>query len=267
MTIKRILFTLIVVLLILPANRSLSQIYNEDFSRQQKDVTFRANRVWMVYGWTFRFIKGKQEKKGKKTSFERFDRSGFRTEEAEYGPDGEALLSCQYMYDDAGFVVKKMGANSDIIYDKWSYVFLNDKTELERRSVYSKAKMEKWLYRIDDQKNFLFESYYDQEGTLTQQVKYEYDRESKLTQKLEMDAYGNVNQKWVLEYDQNGNNIEVQHFKSGRLYKSYQMTYDKKGNMKSKHTFDASGKVEQLTVFVYQFYDGLHAPRSLGSKQ
>ena len=67
----------------------------------------------MVYGWTFLYPKGKQEKKGKKTSFERFDRNGNRTEEVYYDTKGKPNYSCQYLYDDKGNEVKKMGGEGD----------------------------------------------------------------------------------------------------------------------------------------------------------
>ena len=85
--------------------------------------------------------------------------------------------------------------------------------------------------------------------------------------KTEYDTYGNVYQKWVFTYDNKGNNTEIHHYISNnQLFRIYQMRYDEKGNMKSKFTFDKNEIIINLTVYIYLFYDGLHAPRIAGNK-
>src|ERR1051325_7726348 len=85
---KKIIFIVLLFLALILVFSS-AQIYNEDYSKAQKKNLYKENRVWMVYGWTFQYVKGVQEKKGKKTSFERFDRNGNRTEEIYYSKKDE----------------------------------------------------------------------------------------------------------------------------------------------------------------------------------
>lgn len=246
-----------------------AQIYNEDFSRSQKTNVFKENKVWMVYGWTFVYPKGVQEKKGKKTSFERFDRDGNRTEEIYYDTKGNPNFSCQFMYDDKGNPVKKMGGSGDeVIYEKWNYTSPDGGKTVERKSEYKKSKNEKWIYNFDEQGNILSESYYDISGTISHKWDFIYNDKQHVTEKKEYDSYGTVYQKWVYKYDEKGNNTEMRHFVSNnQLYRIYDMRYDKKGNMKSKFIFDKDENIINLTVFVYQFYDGLHNARTLGNKK
>lgn len=247
---------------------SSAQVYNEDFSKLQKKNMFRENKVWMVYGWTFLYPKGEQEKKGRKSSFERFDRSGFRSEEVYYDAKAEPAFSCQYLHDDNGNEIKRMGAQGDeIIYNKWNYTVLDHGRMVEKKSEYRKGKDEKWVFSLDAQQNISEEQYYDINGSNTTKWEFSYDARQNVTQKKEMDPYGNVAQKWEYSYDGSGNNVETRHYISGtKLDRIYQMRYDKKGNMKSKFMLDKDENILELTIYVYQFYDGLHAPRLVGNK-
>jgi uncharacterized protein YkuJ len=223
----------------------------------------------MVYGWTFLYPKGVQEKKGKKSSFERFDRNGNRTEEIYYDTKGESTFSCQYVHDDNGTEIKKMGGQGDeVIYEKWNYTSADNGKKIEKKSEYKKSKDEKWIYSLDAQQNITEEQYYDISGSATTKWGFIYDAKQNVTEKTEYDAYGNIYQKWVYKYDDKENNTEMRHYVSNnQLNRIYQMRYDKKGNMKSKFTFDKDENIINLTVYIYQFYDGLHAPRSIGNKQ
>jgi hypothetical protein len=248
---------------------SSAQIYNEDYSKPQRVNLYRENKVWMVYGWTFLYPKGIQEKKGKKTSYERFDRDGNRTEEIYYDTKGNPNYSCQYVFDEAGWEAKKVGGSGEeIIYDKWNYTVIENGKRVERKSEYKKGKEQKWIYTYDAQENIVEEVYYDITGTITHKWQYTYDGKQNITEKVEFDPYGNVYQKWVYKYDDKGNNTDLSFYVSNnQLYRTYQMRYDKKGNMKSKFEFDKDENVLQLTVFIFQFYDGLHAPRTTGNKK
>ena len=259
---------MIIYFLLPVAPFSSAQIYNDDFSKLQKQNIFKGNKVWMVYGWTFLYPKGKQEKKGKKTSFERFDREGNRTEEVYYDAKGNASYACQFLYDEKGQEVKRMGgAGEEVVYEKWNYTALDNGKKLEKRSEYKKSKDEKWIYNFDSQNNIVSGFYYDVSGSLTSKWEFVYDTHQNLTEKTELDAYSNVYQKWTYEYDEKGNNTDMRHYISNdQLDRIYQMRYDKKGNMKSKFTVDKNEKMIDLTVYVYQFYDGLHAPRIVGNK-
>jgi len=112
---KRIaVISLLVFSMLIPFSPfSSAQIYNEDYSKSQRLSLYKGNKVWMVYGWTFKYRNGVQEKKGRKTSFERFDRSGNRTEEINYDTKGNPNYSCQFLYDEIGNEIKKMGGASD----------------------------------------------------------------------------------------------------------------------------------------------------------
>lgn len=223
----------------------------------------------MVYGWTFQYIKGVQEKKGKKTSFERFDRNGNRTEEIYYDGKGNPNYSCQFLFDENGNEIKKMGGASDeVIYEKWIYSSMDKDKKIVKKSEYKKGKDQKWVYTINEQQNKEEEMYYDINGNMSYKWTFLYDSQNNLTEKKEFDSYGNVYQKWIYKYDEKGNNIELIHYVSNnQLYRTYQMRYDKKGNMKSKFTLDKDENVMELVVFIYQFYDGLHAARTTGNKQ
>ena len=263
-------FLLATVLLVMfPVSRfSAVQIYNEDYSRPQKMNLYKDNKVWMVYGWTFLYPKGVQEKKGRKTSFERFDRDGNLSEEILYDDKGKPAFSCQYLYDEAGRELKKVGGSADdLIYEKWKYSVLESGKKVERRSEYKQGKEQKWIYTYDALQNIIEEQYFDYAGVPVQRFEYTYDGKQNVTEKREYDSYGNVYQRWSYTYDDKGNNTEARYYVSNnQLYRIYQMRYDRKGNMKSKFEFDKDEKVQQLTVFVYQFYDGLHAPRTTGNK-
>lgn len=247
---------------------SSAQIYNEDYSKPQKLNIFKENKVWMAYGWTFLYPKGVQEKKGKKSCFERFDRNGNRTEEIYYDSKGNPNYSCQYLFDENGNEIKKMGGAADeIIYEKWNYTS-SDNGKVERKSEYKKGKNQKWIYAYDAQQNKTEEIYYDINGNISHKWQFGYDGNQNVTEKKEYDPYGNVYQKWVYKYDEKGNNIELHHYVSNnQLYRIYQMRYDRKGNVKSKFTFDKDENVLELVVYVYQFYEGLHAPRTVGNKK
>lgn len=269
-SLQRQIFLLLVLLLAAAFTLFLSaQIYNEDFSRSQKTNIYKENKVWMAYGWTFFYPKGIQEKKGKKTSFERFDRDGNRTEEIYYDQKGNPSFSCQFTYDDKGNAIKKMGgAGDEVIYEKWNYTSLEGGKTVERKSEYKKSKNEKWVYLFDHNNNIISESYYDISGTISYKWDFVYDDKQHVVEKKEYDSYGNVYQKWEYKYDEKGNNTEMRHYVSNNLLdRIYDMKYDKKGNMKSKFTFDKDENIVNLTVFVYQFYDGIHAARSLGNKK
>ena len=265
-TIPKIVFA---VLLLLPFSLSIAQIYNDDYSKLQKFNLYKDNKVWMVYGWTFFYPKGVQEKKGKKTSFERFDRNGNRSEEVYYDAKGNSSYTCEYLYDDNGNEIKKMGGTGDdIVYDKWIYAFADNGRTAERKSEFKKGKDAKWTFAYDDKKNITEEIYYDGSGTMSYKWDFDYDTKQNVTEKQELDSYGNVYQKWVYKYDDKGNNIEMNHYVSNnQLYKTYQMRYDKKGNVKSKFTLDKDDKIIELTIYVYQYYQGLHSDRTLGNKQ
>ena len=261
----RLLFSL----LLLAAIISSARVYNEDYSKIQKLNVFKENKVWMVYGWTFLYPDGIQEKKGKKTSFERFDRNGNCTEEIYYDKKGNPSYSCQFLYDDNGKEIKRVGgASEEVIYEKWNYSVSEDGKKLERKSEYKKLKDQKWMYTFDDHQNKIQEICFDVNGNISYKWNFLYDFNQYLVEKLEYDPYGNVYQKWSYKYDEKRNNNELLYYvSSDQLHRTYEMRYDKKGNMKSKFTFDKNGDILELTVFVYQFYDGLHAPRTLGNKK
>ena len=264
--ISKILF---VTLLLIPFSFSIAQIYNDDYSKLQKFNLYKDNKVWMVYGWSFFYPKGVQEKKGKKISFERFDRNGNRSEEVYYDVKGNSNYTCEYLYDENGNEIKKMGGSGDdVVYDKWVYTFSDNGRKGERKSEFKKGKNSKWIYAFDDKQNKTDEIYYDVSGNMSYKWEFTYDTKQNVTEKKELDSYGNVYQKWLYKYDDKENNIEIYHYVSNnQLYRIYQMRHDKKGNVKSKFTFDKDEKVLELTVYVYQFYEGLHAPRTLGNKQ
>lgn len=246
-----------------------SQLYHDDYTKSQKINLYRDNKIWMVYGWTYQYVKGVQEKKGKKTSFERFDRNGNRTEEIFYDSKGNPIYVCQYLHDEFGNEIKRMGTSGDeIIYDKWVYTVSEGGKKMERKSEYKKGKNQKWVYILDASKNRLEEIYYDINGNISHKWQFWYDAHQRLTEKKEFDAYGNIYQRWVYKYDDKGNNTELHHYVSNnQLYRIYQMRYDKKGNMKSKFILDKDENVLELVVYIYQFYEGIHAPRTIGNKQ
>lgn len=260
---------LLISLLVPLSPFSIAQIYNDDFSLSQKESIFKGNKVWMAYGWSYFYPKGVQEKKGKKTSFERFDRNGNRTEEIYYDTKGNPNYSCQFTYDDKGNAIKRMGGTGDdVVYEKWNYTSLENGRTLEKKSEYKKFKNEKWIYNFDAQKNLISQSYYDINGVISYKWGFTYDDKNRVTEKKEYDSYGNVYQKWVYQYDEKGNNTEMHHYISNNLlHRVYWMKYDKKGNMKSKFTFDKDENIINLTVFVYQFYDGMHSAKGLGNKK
>jgi hypothetical protein len=252
----------------IPVYYSSAKIYNGDYPYSQRIGLYKDNKVWMVYGWTFTYENGMQAMKGKKTSYERFDREGNRIEEVNYDLKGHVVSACEYLFDEQGREVKKVGAQGEEdIHEKSNYLFLDSLNQVQRRSEYKKGKEYKWLYIYDRNHNVSEESCYDLNGDLSRKTRYTYNQSQKLSEKIELDSYGNVFQKWLYEYDDKGNNVEAKHYYSNeQLHRSYQMRYDKKGNMKSMFEFDKDENIVQLTVFIYQFYEGLYAPRLAGNK-
>lgn len=244
-------------------------MYNDDFSKKQKQKLYRTNKVWMVYGWKFLYPKGVQEKKGKKISFERFDHEGNRSEEIFYDAKGTPVYSCQFFFDENGNEIKKAGGGGDeVIYEQWSYSASDNGKKMERKSAFRKSKGEKWVYILDANQNKTEEFFYDSKGNMFYKLEFLYDSKQNLIEKKEYDSFGNIYQKWIFKYDEKGNNTETHHYVSNnQLYRIVQMRYDKKGNMKSKFTLDKDENVLELTVFIFQFYEGLHAPRTVGNKK
>lgn len=259
------------ILLLVSVSRQAgrAQIFNTDYSRIQRETLYHTNKVWMVYGWTYKYVKGIQEKKGRKSSFERFDRQGNRTEEIFYDPKGTPEFSCQFLFDETGAEIKRVGgARDEVIYEKWVYTSSDNGRKIERKSEYKKGKDQKWVYAINEFQNKLEETYYDLNGMIAYKWVFQYDLAQNLIEKREYDAYGNIYQRWVFTYDDKGNNTELHHYVSGgQLQRVFKMQYDKKGNMKAKFVMDKDENILELIVYVYQFYDGLHAPRTTGNKK
>ncbi|MFH1004653.1 MAG: hypothetical protein V1781_04035 [Bacteroidota bacterium] len=223
----------------------------------------KKNKVWMMYGWTFQYKNGIQEEKGKKTSFERFDHFGNRTEEIYYDTKGNSSYECSFTYDVNGNELKRMGEQGDeIIYDKWIYAFSDNGKKIEKRSEFKKAREEKWIFVYNENKNKVKETYYDVSGNISYNIELVYDHSNNLVEKKQTDAYGNIFKKWIYKYDAKGYNTEHLYC-NNQLFRIYQLRYDKKGNLKSRFTLDANGEVIELTVYIYQFYEGWHAPRTL----
>jgi hypothetical protein len=263
-------FLLFFSLLLFVSPVSIAQIYYEEYSKFQKNNLFKENRVWMVYGWAYSYNEiGEQAKKGKKISFERFDREGNRSEEIYYDDKGNPSFSCEYLYDEKGNKIKEMGGEGDeTIYEQWNYLSIEGAGKIERKSAFKKSRDEKWVYQFDAHQNITTETYFDNSGVMSTKLEFIYDNKQNITSKTEYDSYGNIHRKWVYSYDEKGNNFEIHHYLSGnQLHRIYQMRYDKKGNLKSKFTFDKDENVINLTVYVYQFYDGLHSARVVGNKQ
>lgn len=246
-----------------------AQMYNDDFSKTQKQKLYKANKIWMVYGWKFLYHEGVQEKKGKKISFERFDREGNRSEEIFYDVKGTPVYSCQFFFDENGNEIKKAGGGGDeVIYEQWIYSANNNGKKVEKKSAFRKLKGEKWIYTLDANQNKTEEIFYDSKGEIFYKLEFLYDSKQNLIEKKEYDSFGNIYQKWIFKYDEKGNNTETHHYVSNnQLYRIVQMRYDKKGNMKSKFILDKDENVMELTVYIFQFYEGLHAPRTVGNKK
>src|ERR1035437_7818080 len=117
--------TFLVFSLLIPL--SSAKIYNEDYSKSKKLNLFKENKVWMVYGWTFPNENGLKVKKGKKVSFERFDRNGNRIEEVNYDMQGNTIYSCKYFFDKNGNEIQRIGiADGEEIDEKSEYVTVDE---------------------------------------------------------------------------------------------------------------------------------------------
>jgi hypothetical protein len=243
-------------------------MYNEDYSHHQRMSLYKENKVWIVYGWAFTYENGIQATKGNKTSFERFDREGNRIEEIKYDFKGNAIFSCEYLFDEYGREIKKTGGTGEeVVYEKWNYLFLDSMNLVQKKSEYKKGRGQKWLYSYDKNHNISEETYYDVTGTLLHKMRYAYNTNQKVIEKIELDPYGNVYQRWAYEYDDKGNNTNIKHYhSSGQLHRSYQMRYDKKGNMKSRFELDKDENILELTVFIFHFYEGFYQPKLAGNK-
>src|SRR5687767_13364976 len=66
---------------------SFTHVYDEDFGKKQKE-SLKKNYVHSISGWTFVYQNGVAPKSGVKTSIERFDEKGNRTEDVFFNEKG-----------------------------------------------------------------------------------------------------------------------------------------------------------------------------------
>jgi hypothetical protein len=192
---------------------------------------------------------------GNKTSFERIDKNGFRSEESYYDSKGTSYLEYSHTYAPNGMMLTSIGIRGDLTqYLNWNYRFRDERT-VERTTSKGYNNKQRWIYKLDENRNKIEEQYFDPDGLHSYTRYYVFDGKNNLTEKTEYDGYGNLFEKWVYKYDDKGNNTEqAQYDSQGKIFYTYKLKYDDKGNLISKFLLDKSGQIRQLTVYLYQFY-------------
>lgn len=240
---------------ILFASASITHVYNEDFGKRQKEG-LQKNHVQSISGWTFVYNNGTPVKNGVKTSIERFDLNGNRTEDVFFNEKGETFSEFTYTYNPDGIELKSIGmVRHKPVYNFWSYNYNDSTGIMEKYHAKQKLNKEKWVYKFDKEGNKLEELYYDTEGYQVSRKVFKYDEQQRLSEKIEFDAYDNLFEKWVYAYDAKGNNTkQVQYNSDSEIIRQYQLVYDEKGNLTTRITSNAKGVTETMTVFLYEFY-------------
>ena len=248
--------TLVLPAALLAGTSSIVRVYNDDFARSQKQ-NFRNNNVRVVTGWTYVYSEsGTPTKKGVKSSEERFDQKGNRTEEMWYDENGASFLESSYTYNDEGVELKNIGVQMHKpFYNNWLYEIKDTTNELIKFHSQNKINKEKWVYSFDAAGNKTQEKYFDETGLLTDRCVFNYDSKGRLDEKIEFDAYDNLYRKWEYSYDENGNNTgEILYNNDSEVLKQYILKYDEKGNLTTRFEMNAKGVATQMTVFLYEFY-------------
>jgi len=231
-----------------------AQLVDKDIFGIKHKELIKKNNVRFVLGWTYEYNNGKQERIGKKSSFEKFDKEGNLIEEVYYKQNGESNFECTHLYNVTGWEIStvefKSGAYSN---KRW----LNGWEEKERllTKIPFKAldSKEKWSFRYDSKGNRVEEIKYDEDGGIAYSIYLKYDNNDNVIEKLELDGNNNLFEKWIYVNDEKGNNIEATQYDSdNKLFYKYTFSYDYKGNKTDEIIYDSAGEPKQRTKFVYQ---------------
>lgn len=231
-----------------------SRLYNEDMGKRMNEQ-IKANNVMSITAYSFGYVNGVLGKESYKSSVEMFDRSGNRTEDAVYLPDGESEFSFIYAYNEEGIQLKSVGiSRHKPVYNFWSYEIIDSLGALKKYHSDTRNR-EYWLSMYDEKGRKIREEYYNADGYVDQSKVFVYDITGKITEKKQYDGYGNLYSRIVYRYDEQGNNSEIiQYASDDVIFGSTLLSYDEKGNVKTSTTRDHLGNNVAMTVYSYTYF-------------
>ncbi|MCC7302704.1 MAG: hypothetical protein IT233_08680 [Bacteroidia bacterium] len=231
-----------------------TRLVNEDIGKRTNEQ-IQSSGIMSITGYTFRFENGLLGKESYKSSVEMFDRSGRKTEDAVYLPDGESDFSYIYSYNEEGIQLKSVGIiRHKPVYNFWTYELI-DSLSAVRKSHADTKKKESWIFRFDEKGRKVREDYINADGYMESVKEFVYDASGRLTERKLTDGYGNVYSRIVFKYDESGNNTERIHFATNDiLFCTYILSYDEKRNIKTLTERDHEGKELSMTVYSYSYF-------------
>ncbi|MBI3502682.1 MAG: hypothetical protein HY063_12900 [Bacteroidetes bacterium] len=247
---------------------SSATIYESDFSALQKINLYKENKVWLVHGWNFPYNNKVMVNKGRETSFERFDRSGNRTEEVEYDSLGRTVFSCQYFFDENGNELRRAGLDGkDIMDERWNYAPMSEEQfeKLEsqsqyKNSVYGKTFYSDSLKEMSNEKknsNLLADAKVVEKTSLYKKSLcgnwiFKKDVHKNKVKELHFDANGNFAYKLQFAFDKNQRlNEKTEYDAFGNQQEKWEYKYDEKGNNVETYCYVSNNMLYRKYIMLY----------------
>lgn len=210
--------------LALPAMFLFAQPKSEEIDRQR----IASNKVKQITQWSHRYVQGKPNPKGYKTSETKYDKKGNPIEIVNYKSSGEISSKVLYKYNDKNQRVEY------ILYQK-----LN-RPEIEIAN--------KQTYQYDSKGNKTIEVRFD--GATQSRVMYEYDSDNKPKGIITYSSSNKVLEKWDYTYENGYQNITITDG-DNKLTSSIKRKIDDKDNLLEEIRYDSKGKELKKIVSTY----------------
>ncbi len=243
-------------LIVFSCSYSRAQVFDENYGYVQKQL-IKKNKIKLISGWTFSFSStGELVKDGRRSSFEKFDKNGNRTELVYFDAFGNSSYECTYSYDEKGTETTRISYQTGkCTFSKWSYTYIDETRVVQRKPFKSYSNKEMWEFVFDNNKNCVEELYYDGDGLFSGKKAFGFDSGNNMSVKKVYDAYGSLLSSCEYIYDNNTKqNIEQIFYDNAAniLYKQI-MRYDSKGDLTAKFLVDKDGNTTAITVYLYLF--------------
>ena len=125
---------------------------------------------------------------------------------------GELKSSHQYVFNEAGDVIKDVYTHYSSSGDSFSYASVNvydDKRNILETTTYNyEGEISgKYINEFDGMGNRISESHYGSDGKLEAKIIFKYNENGKCIARSDYDAEGVLETQYLLEYDERGNNV------------------------------------------------------------
>ena len=219
-------------------------VYSLSFAQTPEDVknkeVMARNKVKQQTSWDYKYMGGKPDKNGVKTSVTLFSTSGEITQVNAFNPAGAVLHTEKYNYDSRGNKTEYTRKSGDNSYQK-KYVY-NEKNLLIEESGFDGVENFRNLYAYDGQGNMTEIRYLKNSVMHEKRV---FDKDGVTTTVSVYNKTGALTSKLVLIYDSRNNLIEESIYginQSPLEKKTY--NYDEKKKLKE----EARYKLNKITV-------------------